>query len=131
MTRIRKLPQSVFPIRRMHHVEVSQLRIPLAKPLVMLGSEADVFHPRRLGQVEPRLRVIVFWIPLAKVSLLEVSAWHTAAPLQLLMPSLDRIEAPMHEHPKPLLEPPVARVSESWNQCAVAARRRCLSNSAR
>src|SRR5579862_313573 len=47
-------------------------------------------------------------------------AGHAATPFELLVPTLNSVKAPVNEHPKAPVEPPIARITEPGNQLTVA-----------
>ena len=89
---------------------VGVLGLKEAEPIVMLGGDAQVLHPRLLGQVEPGVGIELHRVPALR-QLCVFRAWD--APPPLVLPAVDRVDAPVNEHPKPLLEPPIPPVPES------------------
>ncbi len=103
-------------VRGVHHVEVGLLGVPEAEAVVVLGGEADVFHAGVLEDVEPGVGVAFGGVELVDKGLV-LGAGDAAAPLFLLVPGVDGVEAPVDEEAEALLEEPVACVAEvGWHR---------------
>ena len=103
--------EDVALVGRVHGVERRLLRIPEAKPVVVLGRDAEVLHSRFLHQIEPRVGIELHGVPLLG-ELDKFGARHTGSPLVLLVPGGDRVETPMHEHAETLLKEPISPVAK-------------------
>ena len=112
MAGIGEEPDGVLAVGRVHRVEPRELRIPEAEPVVVFGGQADIAHARLLHEIEPRVRIEGDRVP-PRGQLDVLLARHAASPLLLFVEAVDRVEAPVHEHPEALLKPPVATVAEA------------------
>ena len=104
--------QQVAGVGGVSAVEVGVLRRKQAESVVMFGREAQVSHAIALGHVQPGVGIELRRIPTRR-ELAVLRARDAAAPLVLLVPSFDRVQAPVHEQSVATLKPPVAGIAKT------------------
>ncbi len=88
---------------------------PTGRSLRDASSSGDILHPSFFRQIQPRIRIELRGIPTLR-QLLLLSASLAGPPLLLLMKTIDGVKAPVNEHSKAAVEPPIAAVAKSRRQ---------------